>query len=94
MTGLIFGGGEPFQALAVVDFLGFVEGFPERYGPAVLGNLLEPSSPAVGQHEISLRDPQLLLSLSSFHHKRIGYIIIDAKSVTFVSRNYRNFAIS
>ena len=67
MTDLIFRAEKPFQALAVVDFLGFVEGFPERYGTAMLGNLLKPSSSAVGQHEISLRDPQLFLSLSSFH---------------------------
>ena len=93
MTGLFLRPENLFEALAVVDFLGFVKGFPERYGSAVLGDFFEPSSPAVGEHEVRLRDPQLLLFLSCFHHKRIGSIIIDAKSVTFVSRNYRNFAI-
>ena len=92
MTGLIFGAEKLFEALAVVDFLGFVEGFPEGNGTAVLGDFFEPRSPAVGEHEVRLRDPQFLLFLSRFHrHQRVS-IIIDAKCVSFVSRNYRNFA--
>ena len=41
----------PFQALPVIDLLGLVDRFPEGHRPAVLGDLLEPGSPAVSEHE-------------------------------------------
>ena len=54
------------QAFPVVDLLGFMDGLPEGHGPAVLGNLLEPGCPAVGEHEICLGDPQFLMFLLLF----------------------------
>ena len=41
----------PLQTFPVIDLLGFMDGLPERDRPAVLGNLLEPGRPAVGEHE-------------------------------------------
>ena len=41
----------PFQALPVIDLFGLVDRFSEGNRPAVLGNLLKPGSPAVGEHE-------------------------------------------
>ena len=57
----------PFQAFPVVNLLGFVDGLPEGYRPTVLGDLFEPGSPAVGEHEVRLGDPQLLRFLPLFH---------------------------
>ena len=57
----------PLEAFPVVELLGLVDGLPEGDRPAVLGNLLEPGSPAVGEHEVRLGDPQFLLFLLRFH---------------------------
>ena len=55
------------QAFPVVDLLGFMDGLPKGYRPAVLGYLFEPGSPAVSEHEVRLGDPQLLEFLPRFH---------------------------
>ena len=57
----------PLEAFPVVDLLGFMDGLPERDWPAVLGDLFEPGSPAVGEHEVRLGDPQFLLFRLRFH---------------------------
>ena len=61
---------QPLQAFTVIDLLGFMDGLPERHGPAVLGNLLEPGRPAVGEHIVRLGDPQFLLFFLRFHRFR------------------------
>ena len=58
---------KPLQAIPVVDLLGFMDGLPEGDRPTVLGDLFEPGSPAVGEHEVCLGDPQLLRFLPLFH---------------------------
>jgi|GEM_PF-6497837 len=58
---------KPLQAIPVVDLLGFMDGLPEGDRPTVLGDLFEPGSPAVGEHEVRLGDPQLLRFLPLFH---------------------------
>ena len=58
-----------FQAFPVVDLLGFMDGLPEGDWPAVLGNLFQPGRPAVGEHEVRLRNPQFFPFLS---HRQIG----------------------
>ena len=55
------------QAFPVVDLLGFMDGLPKGYRPSVLGDLLEPGRPAVGEHEVRLGDPQFLLFRLRFH---------------------------
>ena len=60
----------PLEAFTVIDLLGFMDGLPEGHRPAVLGNLLEPGSPAVGEHIVRLGDPQFLLFLLRFHRFR------------------------
>ena len=51
----------------------------------MLGNLFEPCRPALGEHIVRLRDPQLLLFSLRFHDFVVMvYAIIDAKSVSFV----------
>ena len=47
----------PLEAFPVVDLLGFMDGLPEGNWPAVFGDLFEPSSPAVGKHEVRLSNP-------------------------------------
>ena len=42
---------KPLQAIPVIALLGFMDGLPEGDRPAVLGDLFEPGSPAVGEHE-------------------------------------------
>ena len=59
----------PLEAFPVVDLLGFMDGLPEGDRPAVLGDLFEPGSPSVGEHEVRLGNPQFFLSLS---HRQIG----------------------
>ena len=56
----------PFQALPVIDLLGLVDRFSEGHRPAMLGDLLKPGSPAVGEHEVRFGNPQLLLFLLRF----------------------------
>ena len=51
---------KPLQAIPVVDLLGFMDGLPEGHWTSVLGALFEPGSPAVGEHEVRLGDPQFL----------------------------------
>ena len=58
---------KPLQAIPVVDLLGFMDGIPERNRPPVLGDFLHPGSPAVGEHEVSLSNPQFLEFLPLFH---------------------------
>ena len=47
----------PLEAFPVIDLLGFMDGLPEGDRPAMLGNLFEPGSPAVGKHEVRLSNP-------------------------------------
>ncbi len=58
---------KPLQAIPVVDLLGFMDDLPEGNRPSVLGGFLQPGSPAVGEHEVCLGDPQLLRFLPLFH---------------------------
>ncbi len=46
----------PFQAFPVVDLLGFMDGLTEGYRASVLGDLLKPSRPAIGEHEVCFSD--------------------------------------
>ena len=39
----------------------------DRGMPSVLGDLLEPGRPAIGEHEVRLGNPQLLLFRLRFH---------------------------
>ena len=66
---------KPLQAIPIVNLLGFVDGLPEGHRTSVLGNLLQPGSPAVGEHEVSLGNPQFLEFLPRFHRfqKRVHF---------------------
>ena len=44
-----------------------MDGLPEGHRPTVLGDLLEPGRPAVGEHEVRFCNPQFLLFLLRFH---------------------------
>ena len=63
---------KPLQAIPVVDLLGFMNGLPEGDRPTVLGDLFEPGSPAVREHEVRLGDPQFLQFLPRFHDFNSG----------------------
>ena len=56
-----------FQTFPVIDLLGLVDGLPESDRTAVLGDFFKPGSPAVGEHEVRLGNPQLLLFLLRVH---------------------------
>ena len=57
----------PLETFPVVDLLGFMDGLTEGDRASVLGDLFDPGRPAVGEHEVRLGDPQLLLFLLRFH---------------------------
>ena len=75
----------PFQTLAVIDLLRLVERRSERNRPPVPGNLFHPGCPAVGEHEVRLRDPQLLHFLLRFHNAMVLLPIIDANFTPLVA---------
>ena len=56
-----------FQTFAVIDLFRLLDSRSERNRLPVCGDLFEPSRPAVGEHEISLGDPQFLLFSLRFH---------------------------